>query len=94
LLVLSDLEILSEGVLAGFEPRHAPRPRDVQQDAPADQPRLEHLDGVDLGPIIGDGTGRSVVVHQALVGDVAQRIDVTVAVVAVVGTNIILQKVH
>src|SRR5262245_40092899 len=80
------LEVTAEDVLAGLEPGQSAETRDVEQDASPDQAVREDLDRTARCASGRHGTGRTPVVEQPLVRDVAERVDMRVAVMVVVGT--------
>ena len=92
LLALGRLELVAKDVLARLEPRHSPEAGDVEQDASGDQAVREDLDRIGLGASGSHSPGRSPVVQGALVDDVAERVDVRVAVVVVIGAHEVLRE--
>ena len=90
LLALGRLEVLAEDVLAGLEPGHPAQPGHVEQHAAADQAVLDDLDRVDRRALRGDGGARLAVVEGAVEGDVAERVDMAVAVVVIVDADVVL----
>ena len=77
-------------MLAGLEPGDTPQPRHVEQHAAPDDAVLDDLDRVDRRALTGDGAARLAVVEGAIEGDMAQRVDVAVAVVVVIGADVVL----
>src|SRR5213593_2556356 len=92
LLELGGLELVTKDVLARLQPRHSPETGDIEQYASGDQAVREDLDRIGRGPSVGHGPGRSPVVERAVVDDVAERVDVRVAVVVVVGAYEVLRE--
>ncbi len=87
LLSLGRLEVVAEDVLAGLEPAQSAETGNVEQDAPPDQSVPEDLDRFGLRASGSHGVHGRPVVEKPLVGDVAERVDVRVAVVVVVGAH-------
>ena len=77
-------------MLARFQPRHSAQPGDVEQDAAADDAVLDELDPLRRRPCGADAARLHAVVEQALIGDVAQRVDVRVPVAVVVDADEVL----
>jgi hypothetical protein len=94
LLALGRLEVRAGDVLARLEPGHAAHARDVEEDAAADESVGEDVDRVDRRSPLGHRPLRPGVVEDAVVGDVAERVDVGVAVVVVVDAHEVLREAH
>ena len=92
LLARRGLEILAKHMLAGLQPRHTARTGNVQQHAATDEAVLDERDRLVRGAVVGDGVGRDAVVQATLVGDMAQRVDVRVAIAVVVDSDEVLRK--
>ena len=92
LLALGRFELVAEDVLARLERGHSPETRDIEQDASGDQAVHMALDRIGLGASDGHGPGRSRAAKRVLVDDMAERVDVRVAVVVVVGANEVLRE--
>ena len=92
LLALGRLQVCSVRMLSRLEPAHAPRARDVQEHAATDEPVLQNLDRVGAGPVLVDFVFCLAVVEQTVVGNMAERVDVRVPVVVIVGTDVVLDE--
>jgi hypothetical protein len=92
LLELGGLELVAKDVLARLEPRHSPETGDIEQDASGNQAVREDLDRIGSGAFRRHGRGRNSVVQRAVVDDVAECVDVRVAVVVVIGAHEVLRE--
>ena len=94
LVALRRLEVLAEHVLARLDPGNTAHARHVEQHAAPDQAVLEDVDRTGLGALRGDRLVRLAVVETTVVGDVAEGVDVAVAVVVVVDADVVLGEAH
>jgi hypothetical protein len=92
--LLGRLEVGAEDVLARLEPLHFQETGDVEQDTPGNQTGREEVDGVGGRALGRHGRGRGSVVERAVVDDVAEGVDVRVAVVVVVGAHEVLRELQ
>src|SRR5262249_41139181 len=94
LLALGCFEVLREDALSGLEPGCPALARDIQQDAAADETVFRKVDRLGGGPGERDRVRPEAVVEAISVCDVAERVDVGVAVVVVIDPHVVLGEAH
>lgn len=78
---LSRLEVVRDDVLPGLEPAHAADTGHVEEHPASDEPVLQEVDRPGGRALGGDDRVRLTVVEGAVVGHVAEGVDVTVPIV-------------
>src|SRR5581483_6321721 len=89
---LALLQLVGCYSLAGLQPLHAAPARDIQQNAASDNTVCVGRDVLEIRNSGGDFAGESSVVKPPLVGHMAERVDVRVAVAVNLPGHIVQRK--
>ena len=90
LVALRGLEVLAENMVTRLDPANPARSRHVEQNAAAYESVLEDVDRTRLGAELGNRPIRLAVEEEPIEGDVAEGVDVTMALVVVVDPDVVL----